>query len=482
MKRIIFLFILFLFTNYPQLNCTESPYLPVYFNQDTIKTVNDQVYLTIQGEPFFALGFDVTVTGPWDGIAGSNECSINPVQGVLNNAAEMSQQAVDYGANFAYVWSYEQQGFNTSQTIVDTDPQIYGRWTPGWGIDRPKDQDVIPIIVNKYGEVCLEGLDPSIMAADFNDFQNRTGEWSGSNYPNLPPFEDLPYFAWHPSYRMRVDDVNIAMEGCCTDPVAEAYAKATNMMIGDHYTYVENYHEEAINTILGLHGDKGEGYDDWLRTNDPFHQRYFTASWDLVKSLRERAHSNTVIWMWMQGYAFNDGIGLNACWNGLKPHDLWACGSFPTKAYLRKEITSTIVAGGTGIIFFGYMYNREDTADIVRSFFRALSNEQVYEPVLLSPRLDLEIDTKNIGQDNRAHLLIKWHQQTKTAYIIGSNPGAFSTSFTLDFPWTIAKAEMLDWDTAAFVINPAVKVKGTAINYRIPRDDGFIVRITPLME
>jgi len=281
---------------------------------------------------------------------------------------------------------------------------------------------------------------------------------------------------------MRVVDVDVVLDGCCTEEVANAYAKSTNFMIGDSYTYVVNRYDSALNPITGQKGEMDEGYEEWLASNDPDHQRYFSASWDLCHSIVSRRNPGTLVWMWMQGHAFDDDIGLNACWNGTNPFGLWAKGPFPTMAYLRKEIVSTIAAGGTGIIFFGYMYNRPDTADKVRSLMRALSHPDVYEPALTSPKLDMGVDLTNCGEGSRAHVMVKWHERTKTAYVIAANPGALETVIHLQFPWSVAKAELLDWNIPAFIQSSQLKVHDTALDYTIPSDDGVILRITPFMQ
>ena len=104
------------------------------WTDDATRIVNDLVFMQVNGTNFFGIGYDVNATGPWDGVTAPRGCSVNPVTGVLGNASEMSQLAVDAGANFAYVWSYSALGFNNSETVMATNPQIYGRWTPGWGV------------------------------------------------------------------------------------------------------------------------------------------------------------------------------------------------------------------------------------------------------------------------------------------------------------------------------------------------------------
>lgn len=458
----------------------ENPIRPTYWSQESIKTINDLAFVRVNGMPFFAIGVDTKSEGPWDGVSGPNQCADG--KGRLNNAPEMSQQAVDAGANFIYVWGVSDE---VNLTMMATKPQVYGRWTDDWGIRRPKDKDTIPIIYNGGGErdmldrVHVNPFDvASELAADFQDFQNRIGNYSLSVKPNLPSYEEIPWFSWHPTWRMRGAGDGTGEE--LTSEEANAFAMATNMMIGDSYTYVCNRFDERYNSLTGQKGKQGECYNDWLTKDDPDHKEYFDAAWGLAHSIRTRSYPDTVIWMWMQGYAFDDGIGLGICENGNS--DSWAMGPFPSMVYLRKEISSTIAAGGTGIIFFGYMYNRPDTAVKVRSLMRALSHKDVYDPALLSPRLDLGIDLTNYGKGGRAHLIAKWDQKSRQAFLIGANPGGRATTIPIDFPWTIGKAELLDWDAPGFVQSNELKVSDRRLTYTIPRDEGFIIRITPLFD
>ncbi len=325
----------------------------------------------------------------------------------------------------------------------------------------------------------------------FRKFKLRIEQYSKEQQPKMPSYEEMPWFAWHPTWRIKGTGDG---KGEMTSPEqADAFAQSTTMMIGDSYTYVENRFDEELNPITGQKGKKGENYDYWLGVDDPDHRSYFSAAWDMIFSARQRSmgekaadpESGTVVWAWMQGHAFNDDIGRSICFDGKS--GLWAAGKFPTRAYLRKEITSTIAAGGTGLIFFGYFYNREETAEIVRSFFRALSNKEVYEGALISKEMDLGYDTTFLGEagydgKGRAHVLVKWYDKTKSIYVIASNPGARETTFDLDFPFTIEKAFLYDWDNAEFLETEDIKIEDQKITYTIARDDGVIIKIVPLFE
>lgn len=451
---------------------------PTYWSQDSTKVIDDLAFVRVNGRPFFAIGIDTKSNGPWDGVSGPNQCKDG--EGTLHNAAEMSQQAVDAGANFIYVWGVEDE---VNLTMMATKPQVYGRWTEDWGIKRPKEKDTIPIIYNGGGEedmldrVHENPLDvASDLAADFQEFQGRTGNYSPLAKPTLPSYEEIPWYSWHPTWRMRGAGDGTGED--LTSAEADAFAIATNMMIGDNYTYVCNRFDERYNSLTGQKGKQGECYEDWLENDDPDHREYFDASWGLAHSIRSRSYPDSVIWMWMQGFAFDDGIGLDICENG--DSESWAMGPFPSMVYLRKEIASTIAAGGTGIIFFGYMMNHSDTVEKLLSLMKALSHKDVYDPALLSPRLDLGIDLTNYGKGGRAHLIAKWDQKSKIAFLIGANPGAYATPFSVDFPWTIDRAELLDWDALQFVKTNDLKVSDRRLTYTAPRDEGFIIRITPL--
>ncbi len=123
----------------------------------------------------------------------------------------------------------------------------------------------------------------------------------------------------------------------------------------------------------------------------------------------------------------------------------------------------------------------------MRSFFRALSNPEIYEGALISPEMDLGYDTKFIGEPGydgkgRAHIIVKWHAKTKTIYVVGSNPSARATTFSLEFPFTIDKAYLYNWDSLAFGETQEISIENKKITYTIARDDGVILKVIPLMK
>jgi hypothetical protein len=481
---------------------------PTYWSAAATKTVDDLNYVSVGGADggtanrLFAVGYDTHSNGPWDGVTGPNGCVKNPdgtYTGLINNIVELNELAYEAGANFAYVWSGRDK-------LGKAGGKLYGIWHDDYGKNPPPDKDIIPIIFNGGGEADMESNKDKRIAelkAKFADFKARTGEYSISNRPTLPPYEVMPWWSWHPTGRIAGGGDGTGEQ--CTDAQADAFTQATSMMIGDSYTYVTNRWDEKFNDITGQKGKQGEGYDIWLQKDDKDHRGYFEAAWKMVHSQVSRSKKAyadpehpTVSWAWMQGHAFNDDIGKAVCIKGSS--DLWAMGTFPTMAYLRKEICSTIAAGGTGIIFFGYQYCRFPEAEKVRVFFRALSHPEVYGPALLSPWLDVGVDTAFMGEPGydgkgRVHLLVKWHEATKTAYVIGANPGARATPFTLEFPWTLAKVEVLDWGQPApdegskgaftpakFVDAPEAGIYDKTLIYTAPIDDGFIFRVTPLVK
>lgn len=472
---------------------TLDTFSPVYFSDSLVKTKNELVFVKVKDRTtgeiknFFAIGYDSHSHGPWDGVSGEKQCyrdSSGKAYGFYDNAEELNLLAAEAGANFVFVWSGEDK--------LSTTPRLYGRWLEQYNKTDPKEWKSIPIIYNGAGEADMDlDRERSItnLREKFRRFRLRIEEFSKEAQPLMPSYEDMPWFAWHPTWRIKGTGDG---KGEMTSPEqADAFAQSTTMMIGDNYTYVENRFDEELNPITGQKGKKGEDYDYWLSIDDPDHRCYFSAAWDMIHSARSRSLGEkaadpkfgTVVWAWMQGHAFNDDIGRNVCFNGAS--DLWAAGKFPTKAYLRKEITSTIAAGGTGIIFFGYFYCRKPEADIVRSFFRALSNPEVYEGALISPEMDLGYDTKFLGElgydgKGRAHILVKWYGKTKTIYLIGSNPGARATKFSLEFPFTIDKAYLYNWDESAFFETADIKIENKKITYTIPRDDGVIIKLKPL--
>ncbi len=468
----------------PAAEVDVGPSPPTYWSAEATHTVDDLVFVTYQGKKVFGLGIHPSYRGAWDGVTGPNGCACDDVTGTCtgttNDGVESTHLAAGAGANFVYTWGYEDD-----PEYLHVDPPFLGIWHGQYGtIDAAAGpgHEAIPIIACEYGETDLDGFDrdkAGQMKADFEDFQARRGRWSKEAMPNLPPYEEMPWFCWHPTFRM--SGGGDGYSELFTDEQVELYARTTNMMIGDTYTYVCNRYEGIEAVIMGQKGPKGECYDDWLARDDPDHRSYFEASWKLAHSLRTHANPDAVVWMWMQGHAFDDDIGGGVCRDGQS--GLWANGPFPTLRYLRKEILSTIVAGGTGFIYFGYGYNRQATAEKLRGLVRALASTEVYGPALLSPRLDVGQDLQFAGEGGRAHLMAKWDAESRTAFLLGANPGAWMTPFEVTFPWTVAKVEMLDWFTPGWIEDPAVhgvEVADRTVRWTAPQDDGFILRVTPL--
>lgn len=457
----------------------NQPAGPTYWSAEATKTVDDLVFARVDGKPFFALGIHPSVRGGWDG--SSTKCYEDPETGLFvgytNDGYETTKAALEAGANFAFLWSY-----GSGPEWGALYHKFYGRWQWHWGTTKPKDEDVIPIIVNEYGEEDMS-KDPyetaKKLAQDFEDFKARRGRWSPENAPNLPPYEEIPWFAWHPTWRMIGKSEKPGGSGSMlSHDQAVALARATNMMIGDNYSYVCNRWDSFLNPITGQKGEIGECYDDWLAWADEKHASYFSAAWDLASSLREKANPDTLIWMWIQGYSFTEDFMKDMCTKGYS--DTWALGDFPTPRYLRKEIMSSVAAGATGIIFFGYGSNRPINVQKMLDILRALSSPDVYEPVLTSPRLDLGYDTKYLGEGGRVHVIVKWHAESRRAFVAGANPGPYRTKFEIEFPWSVAKAELLHWTVPAFMDEPSILIHDRRILWEAPEDEGFIIRITPL--
>jgi hypothetical protein len=459
---------------------------PTYWSAETTVVVHDLNFVEVEGEPFFAIGFDTQPTAIYDGVTGPGKCDPESGIGYVNYQTEKNQAAAAAGANFAFVWGY-------SENLVNTDPQVKGIWHGKYGTQPSPENDIIPIIYNAYGEEDMVDRSKSHAAEmrdAFEQFRERRGPFSQEAMPTLPPFEQLPWFAWHPSGRMIGDGVGERL----TPERAELFAKTTNMMIGDWYTYVENRFDcktdmgELLCAIYGQKGNIGEGYEYWIETDSryPEHQEFFQSSWLLGHSLVTRRNPDAVVWLWLQGYAFSEGIKQSECEG--RTNDSWATGSFPSNRYLRKDIASTIAAGGTGFIYFGWFYARWPEVEKLSAIFRALSSPEVYHPVLTSPRLNIGVDTTYLGEagydgKGRIHAMLKWHEETKTAYAVISNPGARETTLDLTFPWSIAKVEILDWEAPAFVAGPAgLQVVDRRITYLVPKDEGVILRITPMIK
>lgn len=459
---------------------------PTPYTDAATKAVDDIVFAKHGGKRIFALGFDTKRAGPWDGVADVGECkggedgAVTPGR-LPTNGIEMTRLCAAAGANFAYVWGYGSPA-NTEmyQNVVNTRPQLYGIFNDGWGRDRPKENDVIPIVVNAYGESDIASpaqrpIKAAEMKADFEAFKARTGRWSPQNKPNLPGFDEVPWLAWHPSWRSRGGGTGDGET--LSDDQVRLYTSAVNHHMGNNYSYVWNRSDSKFNPLTGQKGEQGEGYDDWLAWKDPEHATYLSAAWDLGHGLRRLSPPDSLVWLWMQGHAFDDDIG-GQC-GGDRASDLWARGPFPTRAYLRKELASLIAAGGTGFIHFGMFYGRGDAQWRARSYFTALADAEVYEPALLSPRLDLGRPTINLGTSGDVHFIAKWHAPSKTAFLIGANVSADLETVTFEFPWTAAAAEVYNWEETTFEPSPDARVFDKTVTLDVESADGVIVRVRP---
>jgi len=459
---------------------------PTPWSEEATIVVDDLEFIRVDGQPFFALGFHASSGTLYDGVTGPGECDKETGVGYLDLNMDKTHAAAEAGANMVYLWGY---GEDTLE-LLDVEPRFKGRFHDGYGEALPVEDDVVPVFHNAFGEVELDGYDEAKvleMEEQFDQFINRTGKYSLESMPNLPPVEQVGHMAWHPTFRMiGTGDGSGEM---LTPAQATALAQATNFMIGDTYTYVENRFDwndptEAIMAAAtGQLGDKGEGYDDWLEADDPEHRGYFSSGFDLTYSLATKRHPGTVVWMWIQGYAFGDSIAKSECEN--KPDDSWATGDFPHPEYLRKEIAGMIAAGATGIVFFGFPKIVWDDTEIVLDIFRALSHPDVYEPALLSPRLELGLDTMFMGAEGydglgRAHLIVKWHEPSRTAYVIGANPGARETGVEIPFPWSLSKAELLHWDETGFGASDRLQIEDKTLAFTFKKDEGVIMRVTPV--
>lgn len=460
-----------------------GPVAPTWWTAEATRVIDDLRFIEHQGRRIFGLGVHPSKNGAWDGVSGPNECRLDEDSGLwlglTNDGTASLHGAAGAGANFVYTWGYQRD-----PEYLKVDPPFLGIWHPQYGeMDAAfgPGTEAIPIAACEYGEIDLDGYNPAKVAqvtADFEDFKARRGRWSPEALPNLPSYEEMPWFCWHPTFRMKGGGT--VTDEVFTDAQADLYAKATNFMIGDTYTYVCNRWEGVEAILMGQDGPMDECYDDWLARDDPKHRSYFDAAWSLAHSLRARANPDAVVWMWMQGHGFDDDIGNGICRKGTS--DLWAKGPFPTLRYLRKEMMSTIVAGGTGLVFFGYGYNRAPEAAKVRSLIRALAWEEVHGPALLSPRLDVGQDLTFTGEGGRAHLMVKWDASSRQAFILGANPGAHMTPFEVTFPWTVAHVELLDWWTPSWLEEPevtAIEIVDRTVRWVAPQDDGFVMRVTP---
>lgn len=458
---------------------------PTPFDPAANVVIDDLRFIEVDGERFFALGLHASPGATYDGVTGPGECDKAAGIGYLDINIGKTHAAAAAGANFVYLWGYKEE----TPEMIDVTPRFKGIFHGGYGQTLPVEDDVVPILYNRFGEVDLDGFDPDKvleMEAEFDAFINRTGAYSPESMPNLPPVEQVGHMAWHPTWRMIGSESGDGE--MLSDAEADALAQALNMMIGDTYTYVENRFDlgDPLGAIMaagvGQKGDIGEGYDEWLAADDPDHQSFFHSGFRLANSLRQRSDPATVVWMWIQGYAFGRGVKHSECQG--KADDSWATGDFPPLRYMVKEACGMIAAGATGFIFFGFPDILEEEAEIINRFLRAFSSGEVYGPALLSPRLDLGVETLYMGEEGhdgkgRVHAMVKWDEASRTAFIIGANPGARETLVEFPFPWTIAGAEILDWETAAFKTSDTIILDDRTLRFTFPIDSGEIIRVHP---
>lgn len=465
----------------------DAPPQPTFWSPELTRVSDDLQYIQVEGERFFALGLHASPGLTYDGVTGPGACDSGQGIGYLDINNDKTHAAAQAGANFVYLWGYSEK----SSQMLDVTPRFKGIYHGGYGKTLPVEDDVYPIIYNRYGEVDLDGFDMSMvgqMEAELADFLARTGEYSPEEMPALPPVDQVGHMSWHPTFRM-IGSGDGSGE-MLTPEEATSLAQALNMMIGDTYTYVENRFDwnEPVGAIMaaatGQKGDIGESYDDWLATDDPDHRSMFDSGFKLANSLSTKGKSNAVVWMWLQGYSFGDSIKHSECKG--KPDDSWATGDFPPLRYLVKEATGMIAAGATGVIFFGFPSALPEDAEVIYSFLRAFSDPEVYAPILLSPRLDLDFDPLFMGEEGhddkgRVHAIVKWDEPSKSAAIVAANPGARETTAEFLFPWTIEQAEILDWESAAFVPSDQLIITDRILRYTFPLDSGTIIRVHPLM-
>jgi len=465
-----------------------EPVEPTYWSEESTQVIDDINFLQVDGKPFFAIGMHAGSGLVYDGVSGENECDESTGQGYVDINIEKHHAAAEAGANFVYLWGYK----DDTVELLDVEPRFHGIFHGNYGISPAPEDDLIPIVYNRFGETDLEGFSQERadeMRSEYELFKNREGAYSIENMPNLPPVDQVGHMAWHPTFRMIGGGDGEGEK--LTDEQADEYATTTNMMIGDAYSYVENRYdmndpfEHFVGELSGQKGEKGEDYEYWLENDDPDHRSFFSTGFDLSHSLVTRRNPDAVVWMWIQGYAFGNSIARSLCQG--EATDAWATGKFPPLSYMEKEVLSTIVAGSTGIVFFGFPDNLWPETEIMLKVFRALSSEEVYEPALLSPRLDMGMDTTFMGEEGydgkgRAHIMVKWHADSRTAYVIASNPGARATTVDLPFPWTLDKVERLDWDreSPAFVDCERLNIADKTLHIEFNRDEGMLIRVTPI--
>ncbi len=467
------------------------PSAPTYWSAALTPTVDDLVFAEYQGQRLFGLGVHAGPGLIWDGVSGPGECDSSTGAGYLPPETNLEKTLAAHvaGANFYYSWGFDAE----DEPHVAVEPPFFGKWHDGWNRDRPVEDDIVPLFFDRFGEVDLGGYSESKaeeMEAEFADFMAREGGYAPEVRPNLPPLAELGRLSWHPTWRMEGGRAfeDTASEAL-TDEQATRLALALNMMIGDHYTYYANRFDlndrfELVQALLiGQKGDKGEGYESWLDGDDADHRQLFEAAWRLARSLRTRGQPEALVWMWLQGYSFGSSIGKKECRG--EHVDNWCTGDYPSYAYLRKEALSAIVAGATGLIFFGYKDALPEDSERILKLFRVLSHEEVYGPALLTPRLDLGFDTLYMGEEGhdgrgRAHVQVRWDEGSRRAFVLGANPGARETAVALPFPWSLAKAEIMNWETATFEESAELVIEDRTLHYTFPRDEAAILRVTPL--
>ncbi len=458
-----------------------SPAPPTYWSAEATTTVDDVLFAEHAGERIFALGFDAKKGSIWDGATGKDECDKDAGVGYLFPLFDTYARAAAAGANFAFIWGYPKPDWEHYDDWLDAISMFYGRWVGDMGTARPADKDVTPIIYNAWGESDFDNPDIEGTIerhnAEFEEWRTRTGRYSPEEMPNLPPFEELPWFAWHPTWRS--SGGGDGKGELLTDEQARGMINTSNMVIGDNYSYVTNRHDSRLNPVTGQRGEPGEGYDDWLAVADDENSGKFKAAWRVVDAVERFAERPILRWMWIQGYSFGYSLGKSMCEKG--GSDTWATGWFPTFSYLRKEVCSVIAGGGTGIVFFAYMSAHPRDGEKVETIFSALSHEEVYGPALLSPRLDLgDQDLRHLGEGGRIHAIAKWDEESRRAFLIGANPGPWETRAEVTFPWSLDKVEMLMWGSPRFVESPRLSIDDRKLRVVAPMDEGFIIRVTPL--
>ena len=462
-----------------------GPRLPTYWTAAATEPLiaDDIPYATWKGQRVFALGFDAGKSLTYDGFATAG-CDEDTGFGYVDDVLERYDRALEAGANFAFVWGYPGSDWPYYEAWLDRLSLMFGKWYDGWSLDRPAERDVMPIVYNPWGESDFDNGDVAGTIAEhqatFEAWKARTGQFSPEAKPNLPSYDELPWIGWHPTWRSRGGGDGTGE--VLTDQQAAGLINAANFGFGDNYTYVTNRYPAALNGFTGQKGDQGEGYDDWVAAADPDHESSFQAAWEVTWALKRFAAHPMLRWMWIQGYSFGYSLARSLCADGVS--DAWATGWYPSLPYLRKEVTSAIAGGATGIVYFGYMGAHPMDRDKANTIFRALSHPDVYAPALLSPRLAIAPDEQLAfaGEGGRVHAIVKWDAETRHAYVIGANPGPWQTRATFTFPWSLDRAEWLLWGSGRFAASPRLTVDDRTLVIEAPMDEGFIVRVTPLVE